>query len=202
MEPSMPAFLDYGFVLETIILELTRLNLGTCWLGGTFSRSQFAGMINLPDKQVIPAITPVGYASDHHRFGERIIRLSAGSARRQDPERLFFEENPAQPIQLTGEHPLGGLLEAVRLAPSASNLQPWRIVVEGNRMNFYLVRKTGYRKAFDSIDLQMIDMGIAMSHLDLTARESGRLPVWKIEKDSAPVNGWKYVISVFLSDQT
>ncbi|MCX6225938.1 MAG: hypothetical protein NTV01_14490 [Bacteroidia bacterium] len=88
------------------------------------------------------------------------------------------------------------------MAPSASNNQPWRIVAEGNQFRFYISRKPGYQKAISSIDLQMTDMGIAMAHFDLVAREKGRNPAWKISEGTQPFQGWEYVISVFLPERT
>ena len=40
---------DFGYLMETIILYATSLDLGTCWLGGTFTKSRFAKAINLPE---------------------------------------------------------------------------------------------------------------------------------------------------------
>lgn len=33
---------DYGYLLERAILFATDIGLGTCWLGGTFSKSSFS----------------------------------------------------------------------------------------------------------------------------------------------------------------
>ena len=62
------------------------------------------------------------------------------------------------------------LLEAVRLAPSAANKQPWRVVVEGNRAHFFEKRSIGESPLGD---VQKVDMGIALAHFDLVAAERG-----------------------------
>jgi nitroreductase len=49
IKPSKETFLDYGYNLEKLILEFTRMGLGTCWLGGTFDRGEFAKAIELQD---------------------------------------------------------------------------------------------------------------------------------------------------------
>jgi nitroreductase len=38
---------EYGYLLEHVILYATDLGLRTCWLGGTFSKSNFAKNISL-----------------------------------------------------------------------------------------------------------------------------------------------------------
>jgi nitroreductase len=69
----------------------------------------------------------------------------------------------------------------LRLGPSASNRQPWRVVKEPGRavFHFYLRRSAGYEKLIRAVDLQRIDLGIAMSHFELTARELGLEGHWE-----------------------
>jgi len=196
--PVKEAFLDYGYNLEKLILELTGMGLGTCWLGGTFDRGEFARAIGLKEGQVIPAITPVGYATAARGLGERIIRLGAGSKNRLPWERLFFDNTPATPMVLPARHPWKCILDSVRMAPSASNNQPWRIVRDDNLFRFYISRKPGYQKAFRNVDMQMIDMGIAMAHFDLVARENNLNPKWEIPEGNPEFEGCEYVISVLL----
>jgi len=74
----------------------------------------------------------------------------------------------------------------VRLGPSASNRQPWRIIRQDNLWHFYLQRSPGYQKRklvklYTTADLQRIDMGIAMCHFDLTLREQGTDGRWVVE---------------------
>ena len=59
----------------------------------------------------------------------------------------------------------------VRLAPSAVNRQPWRILVDQNCVHFYLKRTKGFNGG--KIDMQKIDMGIALCHFDLMCEELG-----------------------------
>jgi hypothetical protein len=198
VEPSTTAFLDYGYVFEKLILELTRLQLGTCWLGGTFDRGEFAKAIGLPDGHVIPAISPVGIATSSRGLGDRLIRLGAGSKNRVPASQLFFDKTSTTPLVMQEGQPLTSILESIRLAPSASNNQPWRIVSDGNLFRFYLCRKPGYQKAFSKVDLQMLDIGIAMAHFDLVAQENGLTTTWQTENGAPAVDGWEYVISVLL----
>ena len=58
----------------------------------------------------------------------------------------------------------------VRLAPSAVNKQPWRVIVKDNVVHFYLKRSKGFGRE-GSLDMQMIDMGIALCHFTLVAKE-------------------------------
>ena len=72
------------------------------------------------------------------------------------------------------------VLEMVRLAPSASNRQPWRIVWGdgGECYHLFLQRTKGYR-ATVGMDLQRVDMCIGMCHFELSARELGLSGRWE-----------------------
>jgi hypothetical protein len=60
----------------------------------------------------------------------------------------------------------------VRLGPSASNKQPWRVLLKDNACHFYEYKEPGYSAAF-SYDIQRVDMGIAAAHFDLSVKERG-----------------------------
>jgi len=196
VEPSEIAWLDYGFLLENIILELTQQKLGTCWLGGTFDRGEFSKAIGLRKGWVIPAITPFGYPTKNRGLGDRVIRAGAGSKNRKSWEELFFSAETKKPMATDGLGNIHQWLEMLRIAPSASNKQPWRIQIHQDKLQLYINRKSGYQKMFDSIDLQMIDMGIAMCHLNLMARKDNHETEWLVEKETEDFFDWEYVISL------
>jgi len=72
----------------------------------------------------------------------------------------------------------------VRLGPSASNRQPWRLVraAGGDGYHLFIRRTRAYKGLFSARgqDLQRLDMGIAMCHFELTAREAGLAGRWAV----------------------
>ena len=178
---------DFGYLMERIILFATDIGLGTCWLGGTFSKSNFSQKILLQDDELLPAIAAIGYKTEKIGTIDSIIRMIAGSKNRLPWENLFFEKKLGNvlPIKNAGSYVFA--LEMVRLGPSASNKQPWRILKEPqkNIFHFILERTKNYnrtQKIMNTADLQRIDMGIAMCHFELTAREKGLSGNWLIIK--------------------
>lgn len=169
---------DYGYNLEKIILKMTDLGLGTCWLGGTFRRSEFATLLKIRENEVIPAVTPVGYGTNRRSIRDRIIRRSAKSRTRKPWERLFFDTRFTEPLAEAAAGVYAAALEMVRLAPSASNRQPWRVVKDGDNFHLYLKRSRNYSEMVKAADLQRVDMGIAMCHFELTVRETGLSGRW------------------------
>lgn len=162
---------DYGYLLETIILHLTAMDLGTCWLGGTFRRSDFSEILNIDSDSIIPAITPVGFAADNQSVKETIIRWGAKADSRKNWEELFFTNSFESPLRKKDAGLYELPLDMLRLGPSASNKQPWRINKSTDAFHFYLKRTAAYNKIGKGVDLQKIDMGIAMCHFELTCHE-------------------------------
>ncbi|MEA3349150.1 MAG: nitroreductase family protein [Chloroflexota bacterium] len=177
---------DYGYMMESIILRATDLGLGTCWLGGTFTRSRFAKKISRREDEIIPAVTSVGYMAESPRRIDQTIRNTAGSNHRFGWEKLFFDNNFGTPITKDKAGDYAIPLKMVRLGPSASNKQPWRIVKAGDGWHFYLRRTPGYPSKFFTkllklVDLQRIDMGIAICHFELASRELGLEGEWVVD---------------------
>ncbi len=193
---TLHANTDVGYLLEKIILHLTELNLGTCWLGGTFSRSDFSDILSSESNTIIPAITPVGFPADSMSVRENIIRWGAKADSRKNWEELFSSNSMARPLLKEEAGPNEIPLEMVRLAPSASNKQPWRIIKTPHAFHFYLKRTPGYGKISEGVDLQMIDMGIAMAHFELVCHELNLQGQWKINHQAvASSEAVEYCIS-------
>jgi len=120
---SKNELVDFGYIFEKIILELTQHHFGTVWLGGTFHRSQFSHFIS--NDLFIPAISPVGY-EDSKSMTEKIVRIAAKSDRRKKINEFVFMNRFSDAYRENNHH-LSQIFKYVQLAPSASNKQPWRI---------------------------------------------------------------------------
>ena len=162
----------FGFAFEHAVLFATQLGLGTCWLGGTLNRGAFAKAMGLSD-EILPAVSPVGYPAPKRSLAERIVAAGAGARKRLPFESLFFDGGFDTPMAIDDER-IRTCLEMVRIAPSASNKQPWRVVRRGDAYHFYMAKSRAYmgNNAF-GFCMQRIDMGIAACHFLLTARELG-----------------------------
>jgi hypothetical protein len=188
---------DFGYAMEKNILMATELELGTCWLGGTLNRGGFAERMGLTEGELLPAISPVGYARDRRSLTEKFFRLSAGSDKRKPWHELFYEGSMNTPLE---DHQAGSYaapLECVRRGPSASNKQPWRIIKENSNPIFhlYLKRTPGYDSIFGGIRMQHIDMGIAMCHFELPARELGLKGQWRRQDPQISAGNMEYIVS-------
>jgi len=201
VEPGPKDMEDYGYRLEQAVLAATDLGLGTCWLGGSFTKSSFARKIGATRSEVVPAVVAVGYATEGSRNTR--VRERAGSDHRLPPEQLFWEGELGESLDLSLVAGYADVLAAVRWAPSASNKQPWRLLRSGETWHFYLQRTKGYGKGsavFSLLrlaDLQRVDMGIAMCHFELAARERGLAGRWVVEQPALDTSaeGLEYTVS-------
>lgn len=196
VKKSETAMEDFGYCMEKNILLATDLGLGTCWLGGALNRSTFALKLNAGTDELIPAVTPLGYTGDKKTFTENLVRMAIGSKNRKKPEELFFDKSVDTPLGPDSSGQYSKALAAVRMAPSASNKQPWRIIKDsGNTWYFFIKENAAYNNAFKDIKIQNVDMGIAMCHFELAAAELGLKGSWEIRKPSVASGDLKYVFS-------
>jgi len=173
--PGENELIDYGYIMEQLILKATDLGLQTCWLGGAFKRSRFGEKMDLTETERVPAVSPIGYATPKRRAVDRAIRLIAGSKKRKPAEELFFQSDGLSALPPEQQGHWAAPLEALRLAPSASNKQPWRIQMDSVGTHLYFVPTPGYSLPY----LQQVDLGIAMAHFSQVALEQGLVGTWK-----------------------
>jgi hypothetical protein len=178
VEQGSQAMEQLGYVFEQLVLFLTSLGLGTCWLAGTFRRSAFATALHLEGNEILPVVTPLGYPSRIRGPLDMLIKPIPALKRREPWRSLFFDGDFSRPLDRTGAGPFSVPLEMVRLAPSASNKQPWRVLKEGDRFLFFLARDQAYRQRYE-FDVQKIDMGIAMLHFESAGHEIGLSGHWE-----------------------
>lgn len=160
-----------GYSMEKLILYAASIGLGTCWLGGTFNRSEFAKAMEVKDNELFPAISPIGYPFGKRRLKESMVRKFAQSDKRKDWKELFFNLDFSQPLNPKDAGKYEFALEMLRLAPSAANKQPWRIVKTEKGLHFYEAKTLGGNHG--GIDIQRVDLGIAACHFHLAAIEKG-----------------------------
>jgi len=134
-------------------------------------RKAFEAAVGLSKGEVMPCVSPLGYPAKKMSLREGLMRKGIKADTRLPFSECFFDRSFDRPLSAEAAGRLRDALEAVRLAPSAVNKQPWRVVVCGDRIHFY--EKKNKPAGSDSWDVQKIDLGIALCHFALAAQESG-----------------------------
>lgn len=158
----------FGYSFEKFVLYAWTLGIGTTWIGGTFKREVFEKASGKKDNELMLCASPLGYIARKMSLKELAMRKGVKADARKSAAELFFDQKFGAPLGAQDKE-LQDALEMVRLAPSAVNKQPWRLVKAGNKVHFYIEHARGY--ANGAFDMQKIDMGIALCHF-MSAVES------------------------------
>ena len=164
---------DYAFVLENIVLYLTALGISTCWLGGRFRKQHAMSRILLADHEIIPAITPIGYAKEKPRLKEQRLRTVLKARKRKPQDQLFFYETFDQPLGARAED-FRQALHYLRIEPSAQNKQPWRLVfnTDTSQVHFFIASSLANHPLY-MCEPEYLDIGIAYNHFKAGLEETG-----------------------------
>lgn len=180
-----------GYSFEKLVLYAWSLGIGTTWIGGTMKREKFEQEAGVNDSEIMPCVSPLGYPAKKRSIKEIGMRTAIRADKRIKNEVLFFENNFSTPLR-NDDVTIQNALEAVRLAPSAVNKQPWRIVKCGNAYHFYEKKTLGSNGA--AWDVQKVDLGIAICHFMSIA--GGTLSV--ATPDISAANDTEYIATVTL----
>jgi hypothetical protein len=141
---------NIGFIGQQLSLELQAIGIGTCWLG-----------IKKPERKDRTA-DGLGY----------VLAMSAGYPKGEATRPL--DKISRRDISEIALGEADEYIEAVRLAPSAVNNQPWAVEKAGDKYNFYLAKPKNFILGSILGDLRKIDMGIGMAHLFIKAKSAGK----------------------------
>lgn len=163
--------LALGYQLESFVLGATACGLGSVWLGGTFKRAAFAKAMGVAEDRWFPVVIPIGYAARRRSTAERALRHVTKADEREMWRDLFTQDGFQVQLSEEAAESYAVPLEMLRLAPSAANGQPWRVVKCGNLFHFYETHKPSLGQ--EQVRLRHIDLGIGIAHFHLTARALG-----------------------------
>ncbi len=137
-------FEKVGYYGEEIILDLTDMGIGTCWVGGTFDREKITADAN----EQITCVIVIGKI-EKVTFKEKMLRNTISKKRKSVEERLRSTVSVPQWLHDT--------MEAVRLAPSAVNSQKPMFYYDGNVVTADVA---------NDYAMDLIDLGIAKKHFE------------------------------------
>lgn len=143
--PSEPfSRLHAGILGEAFVLEATSLGLGACWVSGTYRKRMLT--VPLKDSEAVLCVIAVGTPAPGS--------IDPSSRRRKPVERIVkgYDRWSAT---------FRGVAQAVQAAPSAMNMQPWQLALDGRRF------------ILDGSDRSQLDLGIALCHAELALPPHG-----------------------------
>ena len=198
--PQKPLALEAaGYAMEKLILYVTQLGFGTCWLAGTLNREGFTRALGTKEDEWMPAITPIGHPAASPSFHEKVMRNSLKASQRKPWDELFFMHDFDTALTKEAAGAYSTVLDLMRLAPSATNAQPWRVLLKDGSFHFFAV--IGKDAAAENPPaVQRVDLGIAACHFHLAAQEYELPGYFEAGKQEDAPDGWKYLFSWIIGE--
>ena len=193
-ESSIDSRVHYGYLLEKVVLKATEIGISTCWTG--YFDNTYFNEITIGKGSEIPGIVILGYAKDKQTSLERIAKFASNASKRLNWDRLFFNFNSKSPLRPDIISKYSDSLDMVRLAPSSGNTQPWRIFYDNTDRAFHFFKKPVSRR-YEEKGLHDIDLGIALSHFELTSLYNNLSGCWKkyIKGELNSIDDLQYIIT-------
>ena len=169
---------DLGFRVEQIVIGLSRLALGCCYIGTLGREQRIRDLLHLPAGARCGALLVFGNPprSAGGKVVNRLIRSLPSGQSRLPYDQTFFRDrfdNPGHPPE-----DYLPLLEAGRVAPSAVNAQPWRFLQRGKRLFLFVTRHNPKYGSGANQDYRLYDAGICMANLRLALDAMGMAGQW------------------------
>lgn len=142
-----------GYYGERLVLDATKLGLGTCWVAGSYDKKDPA--FKCEAGQEVVSVIAIGLVEPNNSAGENFINKL--THRKSKPLSDFFSlhhfDAPAPEWFMKG-------IEAVAKAPSAANSQPVYLVFD--KATDTITAHVSGKRATD-----LIDLGIAKLHFEI-----------------------------------
>ncbi len=136
-----------GYYGEDLILTITDMGLGTCWVGGTFDKDEFT----IEHNEELICVIVVGKV-EAPNMGEKLLHSAIHRKVKSLEQRITSD-------QALPQWAFDGM-QAVLLAPTAKNTQKPMFKYENGVLSAHIA---------DDYALDLIDLGIAKKHFDIEA---------------------------------
>lgn len=172
---------DLGYRVEQIVVRLTALGFGSCYIGTLGRETAVRTRFGLPSDARIGAFLVYGRPSGAigGRLLNRALRTVVRATNKLPADRIFFRDTFDTPSVPPEE--LASLIEAGRHAPSAVNAQPWRFLWDGLHLYLFVKRQNSrYYGSGAAQQYRLYDGGICMANVALAMTSLGLEGHWQM----------------------
>ncbi len=158
---------DLGYRVEQIVVRLTGLGIGTCYIGTLYREQDNRARLDLPVNSRCGALLVFGYptSSTTGRTLNSLMRSVPRGNTRLPLNVLFHQgsfDHPAHPPD-----DLLPILSAARASPSAVNAQPWRFLWYEGELHIFVKRYNQKYGLGPGQDYRYYDGGICLANIKL-----------------------------------
>lgn len=182
-EDTDDAMIYGAYNLEKLTSILHEMDIGTCWITLSDVSVDLKKQVLGEENGGTEYLLAVGYARPRNPFSKEVISA------RKSIEELVFQGEVGNSIDLDTLEDRGllDLFYYVRYAPSTKNLQPWRFLMNGNKVILLM----------DENNVNFADAGIMMYYFEALANIVGVRTEWK-KSDQKIEKGFKRVAELTL----
>lgn len=142
-----------GYYGEKLVLEITSLGLGSCWVAGSYKKVEEW----CQQGEEIVCVVPIGMVTDKKDIKEKVLHRASHIKRKSLEDLCSFDKPETWFVEA---------MKAVQQAPSAMNAQPVFFSLKNGVISVQLTKENKYAE---------IDLGIAKYHFE--AISGVRIPV-------------------------
>jgi len=169
---TVKGLVNIGYRLQQMDLWLSAHGIASCWLHMMTPDEENSVTDGMPAQITLG----IGYTE------EALHRSKRTEFKRKNLD------------QITNGGKYDAELEAVRIAPSGTNSQLWYFEQDESQIRAYQVQNPRGRDPF--YKLHVMDMGIALLHLYLSASHAGKFGGFEREYSAPVLNGADYIMTV------
>ncbi|MBM7614992.1 nitroreductase family protein [Alkaliphilus hydrothermalis] len=161
-----------SYMMEELLLKANELDLGTCWLT-VEDEEGLRKDLELTNAGKIVAMAALGYPKGRVPFTPK-----STSTRISLYEFVYHEKWGEEPKENELEsRGLMNILYHIRMAPSWKNQQPWRLIIDGEKLILVVGGEEIPQKSL------LLDSGIMMLYLERIFNEAGIRVRWELYDD-------------------
>jgi hypothetical protein len=161
---------DLGYRVEQIVVRLTCLDIGTCYIGALYREQANRTRLDLPTNSHCGALLVFGHParSTSGRALNSLMRSVPRGNTRLPLNQLFFQETFDHPTNPPGD--LSPILSAAQSSPSAVNAQPWRFLWRDGGLHLFVKRYNSKYGYGPGQAYRFYDGGICMANVKLALK--------------------------------
>lgn len=186
-------FIDIGYLLQRCVMEMTKNDIATCWIGGTYNRGkaeQFCG-----GNCQVPAVIAFG-GDDKDRWVEHVVKFFGSFRGSNEYKDKFYDLKAGKAITPDTVGDRSVICMALNKIPCACKPHAYRIVFDEPQIHIYTTLYDMYTTNGGCFDIGIVIANVQM-YIESTGKK-GTIAVLEQHPD-CPLGG-DYICTVAISD--
>jgi len=176
--------LNTAYILEQVVLKAVELDIGSCWVSVEKDANELKKELGIEKPGELVAMIALGYPKAHIPFTKKskTSRIAVEDfVFKGEWDKIAYHEE----LEMMG---IEKILHSIRFAPSWANLQPWKLIIDNDKIILSVGGKDVDKKHL------MLDAGIMMLYMEKAFNQEGLMAEWSIYTEELDGNFSEYNI--------